>query len=123
MPGAGSASLAPEEHPMSVPVPAPSVGSAGLAPEERRVPVPGTGSAGLAPEERHVAMPGAGSASLAPEERVRRLVRAGSSVQVSEDVPPRRYFRSGVEMLRMATVYCQEGNLEHAFILYHKYIT
>ncbi|XP_054145152.1 STAM-binding protein [Melozone crissalis] len=26
-------------------------------------------------------------------------------------------------MLRMATVYCQEGNLEHAFILYHKYIT
>ncbi|XP_041327101.1 STAM-binding protein isoform X3 [Pyrgilauda ruficollis] len=66
-------------------------------------------------------MPGAaGSASLAPEERVRRLIRAGSSVQVSEDVPPRRYFRSGVEMLRMATVYCQEGNLEHAFILYHK---
>ncbi|NWY99967.1 STABP protein, partial [Loxia curvirostra] len=61
--------------------------------------------------------------SLAPEERVRRLVRAGSSVQVSQDVPPRRYFRSGVEMLRMATVYCQEGNLEHAFILYHKYIT
>ncbi|NWZ99701.1 STABP protein, partial [Nesospiza acunhae] len=61
--------------------------------------------------------------SLAPEERVRRLVRAGSLVQVSQDVPPRRYFRSGVEMLRMATVYCQEGNLEHAFILYHKYIT
>ncbi|NXB89338.1 STABP protein, partial [Vidua chalybeata] len=81
--------------------------------------------AGLAPQEQHVgtAVPGAGSASLAPEERVRRLVRAGSSVQVSEDVPPRRYFRSGVEMLRMATVYCQEGNLEHAFILYHKYIT
>ncbi|XP_064587328.1 STAM-binding protein isoform X1 [Zonotrichia leucophrys gambelii] len=70
------------------------------------------------------AMPGpSGSASLAPEERVRRLVRAGSLVQVSPDVPPRRYFRSGVEMLRMATVYCQEGNLEHAFILYHKYIT
>ncbi|KAM3659245.1 LOW QUALITY PROTEIN: STAM-binding protein [Ammospiza maritima maritima] len=73
---------------------------------------------------RPAAMPGpSGSASLAPEERVRRLVRAGSLVQVSPDVPPRRYFRSGVEMLRMATVYCQEGNLEHAFILYHKYIT
>ncbi|NXL76385.1 STABP protein, partial [Leptocoma aspasia] len=70
-----------------------------------------------------VTMPGPGSASLAPEERLRRLIRAGSSVEVSEDVPPRRYFRSGVEMLRMATVYCEEGNLEHAFILYNKYIT
>ncbi|NXO74863.1 STABP protein, partial [Sitta europaea] len=58
-----------------------------------------------------------------PEERVRRLTRAGSSVQVSEDIPPRRYFRSGVEMLRMASVYRDEGNLEHAFILYNKYIT
>lgn len=70
-----------------------------------------------------VAMPGPGSAGLAPEERVRRLIQAGSSVEVSEDIPPRRYFRSGVEMLRMATVYCDEGNLEHAFILYNKYIT
>ncbi|NXI33652.1 STABP protein, partial [Sterrhoptilus dennistouni] len=51
------------------------------------------------------------------------LIQAGSSVEVSEDIPPRRYFRSGVEMLRMATVYCEEGNLEHAFILYNKYIT
>ncbi|NXD02537.1 STABP protein, partial [Certhia familiaris] len=54
---------------------------------------------------------------------LRCLIRAGSSVEVSEDIPPRRYFRSGVEMLRMATVYREEGNLEHAFILYNKYIT
>ncbi|NWY47431.1 STABP protein, partial [Sylvia atricapilla] len=73
-----------------------------------------------------VTMPGPGGPAgpgLPPEERVRRLIQAGSSVEVSEDVPPRRYFRSGVEMLRMATVYCEEGNLEHAFILYNKYIT
>ncbi|NWW22862.1 STABP protein, partial [Falcunculus frontatus] len=70
-----------------------------------------------------VTMPGQGGASLPPEERVRRLIQAGSSVEVSEDIPPRRYFRSGVEMLRMATVYCEEGNIEHAFILYNKYIT
>ncbi|NWZ71213.1 STABP protein, partial [Acrocephalus arundinaceus] len=70
-----------------------------------------------------VTMPGPSSASLVPEERVRQLIQAGSSVEVSEDIPPRRYFRSGVEMLRMATVYCEEGNLEHAFILYNKYIT
>ncbi|XP_050181686.1 STAM-binding protein isoform X1 [Myiozetetes cayanensis] len=65
-----------------------------------------------------VTMPG-----LPPEERVRRLIQAGSSVEVSEDIPPRRYYRSGVEMLRMAAVYAEEGNAEHAFILYNKYIT
>ncbi|NXS27543.1 STABP protein, partial [Pomatostomus ruficeps] len=70
-----------------------------------------------------VTMPGHASAGLPPEERVRRLIQAGSSVEVSEDIPPRRYFRSGVEMLRMAAVYRDEGNVEHAFILYNKYIT
>ncbi|NXU20309.1 STABP protein, partial [Pardalotus punctatus] len=75
------------------------------------------------PRPMCVTMPGHASASLPPEERVRRLIQAGSSVEVSEDIPPRRYFRSGVEILRMATVYCEEGNIEHAFILYNKYIT
>ncbi|NWR79717.1 STABP protein, partial [Centropus unirufus] len=58
-----------------------------------------------------------------PEERVRRLIQVGSTVEVNEDIPPRRYYRSGVEILRMATVYLEEGNIEHAFILYNKYIT
>ncbi|NWX20650.1 STABP protein, partial [Aegotheles bennettii] len=70
-----------------------------------------------------VTMPDHASASLPPEERVRRLIQVGSAVEVNEDVPPRRYYRSGVEMLRMATIYSEEGNLEHAFILYNKYIT
>lgn len=61
--------------------------------------------------------------SLQPEERVRVLTKMGSSVEVNEDVPPRRYFRSGMEMIRMASVYADEGNTEHAFILYNKYIT
>ncbi|XP_062410709.1 STAM-binding protein-like A [Sardina pilchardus] len=61
--------------------------------------------------------------SLQPEERVRVLTKVGSSVEVNEDVPPRRYFRSGMEMIRMASVYADEGNTEHAFILYNKYIT
>lgn len=68
-----------------------------------------------------VAMPD--PASLPPEERVRRLIQMGSAVEVNEDVPPRRYYRSGVEILRMATVYSEEGNIERAFILYNKYIT
>lgn len=61
--------------------------------------------------------------SLLPEERVRALTKKGSSVEVNEDVPPRRYFRSGMEMIRMAHVYTEEGNIEHAFVLYNKYIT
>ncbi|KAK6312656.1 hypothetical protein J4Q44_G00160030 [Coregonus suidteri] len=61
--------------------------------------------------------------SLPPEDRVRALTKKGSSVDVNEDVPPRRYFRSGMEMIRMANIYTEEGNTEHAFVLYNKYIT
>ncbi|KTF84537.1 hypothetical protein cypCar_00022015 [Cyprinus carpio] len=61
--------------------------------------------------------------SLPSEERVRALTKLGSSVDVSEDVPPRRYFRSGMEIIRMASIYAEEGNVEHAFILFNKYIT
>lgn len=61
--------------------------------------------------------------SLLPEERVRALTKKGSSVEVNDAVPPRRYFRSGMEMIRMANVYAEEGNIEHAFVLYNKYIT
>uniref|UniRef100_A0A8C3G2P7 STAM binding protein b n=1 Tax=Cyclopterus lumpus TaxID=8103 RepID=A0A8C3G2P7_CYCLU len=61
--------------------------------------------------------------SLQPEERVRALTKKGSSVEVNDDVPPRRYFRSGMEMIRMASIYAEEGNTERAFVLYNKYIT
>ncbi|KAG7234259.1 hypothetical protein INR49_003320 [Caranx melampygus] len=61
--------------------------------------------------------------SLQPEERVRALTKKGSTVEVNDDVPPRRYFRSGMEMIRMANIYTEEGNIEHAFLLYNKYIT
>lgn len=61
--------------------------------------------------------------TMPPEERVRALTKKGSSVEVNDDVPPRRYFRSGMEMIRMASIYTEEGNIEHAFLLYNKYIT
>uniref|UniRef100_A0A8C1MQL6 STAM binding protein b n=1 Tax=Cyprinus carpio TaxID=7962 RepID=A0A8C1MQL6_CYPCA len=35
----------------------------------------------------------------------------------------RVYFRSGMEVIRMAHVYAEEGNTEHAFVLYNIYIT
>lgn len=34
-----------------------------------------------------------------------------------------RYYRSGMEMVRMANVYQKEGNIENAFILYIKFTT
>ncbi|XP_040831689.1 AMSH-like protease isoform X2 [Ochotona curzoniae] len=69
------------------------------------------------------AMPDHTDVSLSPEERVRALSKLGCNISISEDITPRRYFRSGVEMERMASVYLQEGNLENAFVLYNKFIT
>ncbi|CAH1794696.1 unnamed protein product [Owenia fusiformis] len=57
-----------------------------------------------------------------PAARVRALCEYGCKVEVDKAIPPRRYFRSGVEMLRMATQYHSEGDLESAFVLYSKYI-
>ena len=48
-----------------------------------------------------------GDVSLPPQDRVRILSQLGSAV----------------EIIRMASVYSEEGNIEHAFILYNKYIT
>ncbi|NWH25826.1 STABP protein, partial [Grus americana] len=85
--------------------------------------LPTTEFVSLAAALMYVVMPDHADVCLPPEERVRRLIQVGSAVEVNEDVPPRRYYRSGVEILRMATIYSEEGNIEHAFILYNKYIT
>ncbi|KAM8837122.1 AMSH-like protease isoform 2-T2 [Spinachia spinachia] len=61
--------------------------------------------------------------SLAAAERVRALAKMGGLVEVQEDIAPKRYFRSGVEMERMAAVYLEEGSLENAYVLYTKFIT
>ncbi|XP_067908633.1 AMSH-like protease [Heterodontus francisci] len=61
--------------------------------------------------------------TLSPQERVRVLTKMGCNIEISEDITPRRYFRSGVEMVQMASVYLEEGNLENAFVLYNKFIT
>lgn len=61
--------------------------------------------------------------TLPAVERVRALCKMGYNIEISEDIAPRRYFRSGVEMERMAAVYLEEGSLENAFVLYNKFIT
>ncbi|KAJ8727420.1 hypothetical protein PYW07_001539 [Mythimna separata] len=62
-------------------------------------------------------------ASLEPTARVKQLANYGAVVDVDPNVPPRRYYRSGLEMVRMANVYLAEGSLENAYILYIKFMT
>ncbi|CAH0729293.1 unnamed protein product, partial [Brenthis ino] len=62
-------------------------------------------------------------ASLEPATRVKQLASYGTVVEVDPNVPPRRYYRSGLEMVRMANVYLAEGSFENAYILYMKFMT
>nr|CAD7428598.1 unnamed protein product [Timema monikensis] len=58
-----------------------------------------------------------------PSTRLKTLTEYGNAVEVDNNIPPKRYYRSGLEMVRMADVYMTEGNLENAFILYMKFMT
>lgn len=61
--------------------------------------------------------------AMEPDKRIQELVQ--SSVQTlvfDNNIPIKRYFRSGKEILRMASVYKEEGNDEKVFKLYMRYI-
>lgn len=58
-----------------------------------------------------------------PGARVRKLCEYACQVEVDTAIPPKRYLRSGLGMVRMAKVYEEEGNIESAFILYTKFIS
>jgi len=59
-----------------------------------------------------------------PAARVRALSEFGlRSVEVDDHIPVNRYFKSGKEMIRMASVYEEEGEMEKAYILYNKFMT
>ncbi|XP_065051043.1 STAM-binding protein-like A [Rhopilema esculentum] len=60
--------------------------------------------------------------SLDPEARFKLLSSLADNVQVDKNIPTKRYFRSGVELERMAGTYLGEGSIENAFTLYMKYI-
>ncbi|BFZ02684.1 hypothetical protein BsWGS_05724 [Bradybaena similaris] len=62
------------------------------------------------------------SAYLDPGQRIKVLVEYGSHLEVDKTLALKHYFRSGHEMLRMANMYCDDGQLESAFILYYRYI-
>ncbi|XP_063907211.1 STAM-binding protein-like A isoform X2 [Zophobas morio] len=58
-----------------------------------------------------------------PQERLKHLINYCNAVEVDFHIPPTRYYRSGLEMVRMANVYYSEGNLENAYVLYLKFMT
>uniref|UniRef100_A0A0B6YUP4 MPN domain-containing protein n=1 Tax=Arion vulgaris TaxID=1028688 RepID=A0A0B6YUP4_9EUPU len=58
-----------------------------------------------------------------PGQRIKILIDYGSQVEVDKTLPLKLYFRSGHELLRIANMYCDDGQLESAFILYYKFIT
>ncbi|KDR24328.1 STAM-binding protein [Zootermopsis nevadensis] len=58
-----------------------------------------------------------------PNGRLKMLSDFGNSIDIDSNIPPRRYYRSGMEMVRMANVYLEEGSLENAYILYMKFMT
>lgn len=60
---------------------------------------------------------------LDPDARLKSIIEHGNAVEVDFSVSPRRYYRSGLEMVRMANIYLKEGSLENAFILYMKFMT
>ncbi|XP_042238031.1 STAM-binding protein-like [Homarus americanus] len=68
-------------------------------------------------------MSGSDFSHLEPAARIKLLCSQSDCVIVDGKIPLRRYFRSGLEMVRMADVYAEEGSLENAFILYMKFMT
>lgn len=61
--------------------------------------------------------------TVEPQERLRQLAALSTSVEVDANIPIKRYYRSGLEMVRMAKVYLQEGNIESAYMLFVKFMT
>lgn len=58
-----------------------------------------------------------------PRARLKFLSDYASAVEMDRNIPPQRYYRSGVEMIRLANMHMQESNYESAYILYIKFIT
>ncbi|EEZ97535.1 STAM-binding protein-like [Tribolium castaneum] len=69
------------------------------------------------PELKHT------SGLINPQERLKHLINYSNAVEVDFHIPPTRYYRSGLEMVRMANVYNSEGNYENAYVLYLKFMT
>ncbi|XP_055634942.1 STAM-binding protein [Toxorhynchites rutilus septentrionalis] len=61
--------------------------------------------------------------TIEPQERLRQLAANGNNIEIDGNIPIIRYYRSGLEIVRMAYVYLQEGNEDCAYILCIKFMT
>lgn len=76
------------------------------------------------PPEENDMLPASVDVSIhPPSARIKALADIGNAFQIDYHVPPKRYYRSGLEMVRMADVYLNEGSWENAYILYMKFMT
>ncbi|KAI4489992.1 hypothetical protein M0804_004174 [Polistes exclamans] len=58
-----------------------------------------------------------------PETRLKMLSEKASKVEIKHNIPPKRYYRSGMQIIRQANVYTEEGNYEEAYQLFVRFIT
>jgi len=58
-----------------------------------------------------------------PANRLKNLMDKSSAIPIDGNTPIKLYFRSGNQMIKLASVYETEEQFEKAFILYTKYIT
>lgn len=58
-----------------------------------------------------------------PRARLKSIADYASAVEIDRNIPPQRYYRSGVEMIRQADMCLKDDDLEYAYFLYLKFIT
>lgn len=54
---------------------------------------------------------------------LRRMAEKVSALEVDHNLPAIMYFRSGLQMVRMADMYFKQGSLKDAYLLYLRFIT
>ncbi|XP_034244417.1 STAM-binding protein-like [Thrips palmi] len=58
-----------------------------------------------------------------PAVRLRRMAEKVSALAVDHNLPAVMYFRSGLQMVRMADMYIKQGDVKEAYLLYLRFIT
>ncbi|XP_011307550.1 STAM-binding protein-like A [Fopius arisanus] len=58
-----------------------------------------------------------------PASRLKYITELYSAVEINPNYAAIRYYRTGIDMTKMAAVYLKEGSLESAYALYMKFLT
>lgn len=55
--------------------------------------------------------------------RMKAVYDMAAGVSINHDTHPKHYFRSGRELIRSAASYQEDGQTEHAYVLYIRFLT